>query len=162
MKKLFIATCIFPFIVQAQKIPDYNAHISAIEPQLIEWRRHIHQNPELSNREYKTAAYIASYLRTLGIEVDTGVGKTGVVGILKGAKPGPVIALRADMDALPVYERVNVPFASRDSGEYNGVKVPIMHACGHDSHVSILMGTATVLSKMRNQIQGTVKFIFST
>lgn len=134
--------------------------IKTIYPKLIEWRRHIHQNPELGNREFKTAEYIANHLKSLGIEVQTGVGKTGVVGILKGGKPGPVIALRADMDALPVAERVDIPFKSTVTADYNGQTVPVMHACGHDSHVSILMGTAEVLSKMKKDIAGTVKFIF--
>ena len=160
MKKIFFLLMLLPFLSSAQQQQALDKNIAAIEPNLIEWRRHIHQHPELSNREYNTAAYVAAYLKTLGIEVQTGVGKTGVVGILKGAKPGPVIALRADMDALPVYERNNLPFASRDSGEYNGIKVPIMHACGHDTHVAILMGTATVLSQMKDQLVGTVKFIF--
>ncbi|MEP6750039.1 MAG: amidohydrolase [Bacteroidota bacterium] len=127
---------------------------------VIEWRRYIHQHPELGNREFKTAAMIAKHLKSLGIEVQTGVAKTGVVGILKGGKPGPVIALRADMDALPVYERVNLPFASKDSADYLGQKVPVMHACGHDSHVAILMGTAEVLASMKKDIAGTVKFFF--
>ena len=160
MKNLLKLCMLFPLFSQAQQTAAFTSNISAIEPKLIEWRRHLHQHPELSNREYNTAAYIAEYLKTLDIEVQTGIGKTGVVGILKGAKPGPVIALRADMDALPVYERNNLPFASRDSGEYNGDKVPAMHACGHDTHVAILMGTATVLSKMKSQVAGTIKFIF--
>jgi amidohydrolase len=132
----------------------------AVLPKVIEWRRHIHLHPELGNREFKTAAYIADHLRSLGIEVHTGIAGTGVVGILKGGKPGPVVALRADMDALPVYERVNLPFASRDSADYLGQKVPVMHACGHDSHVAILMGTAEVLASVKKDIAGTVKFIF--
>lgn len=159
MKKLFLLFCVLPVLSQAQPTA-LDKNIATIETKLIEWRRHLHQHPELSNREYNTAAYVAAYLKTIGIEVQTGVGKTGVVGLLKGGKPGPVIALRADMDALPVYERNDLPFASRDSGEYNGTKVPVMHACGHDTHVAILMGTATVLSKMKEQLQGTVKFIF--
>src|SRR5882757_7930906 len=132
----------------------------AIQTKLVEWRRHIHQNPELSNREYKTGAYIAEQLKSLGLEVQTGVANTGVVAILKGGKPGPVIALRADMDALPVKENVDLPFASKDSADYLGQRVPVMHACGHDSHVAMLLGTATVLSAMRKDIAGTVKFIF--
>lgn len=132
----------------------------AVLSKVIDWRRQIHQHPELGNREFHTAALIAQHLKSLGIEVKTGVGKTGVLGVLKGGKPGPVIALRADMDALPVYERVNLPFASKDSADYNGQKVPVMHACGHDSHVAILMGTAEVLAAMRKDIAGTVKFIF--
>ena len=127
---------------------------------VIEWRRYLHQHPELGNREYKTGEMIAKHLKSLGIEVKTGEAKTGVVGILKGGKPGPVIALRADMDGLPVYERVNLPFASKDSADYLGQKVAVMHACGHDSHVAILMGTAEVLASMKKDIAGTVKFIF--
>jgi amidohydrolase len=133
---------------------------SAILPRLIEWRRHIHQNPELGNREFKTAEYVAKHLRALGLEVQTGVAKTGVVAILKGGKPGPVVALRADMDALPVAERVNVPFKSTVTAEYLGQTVPVMHACGHDSHVAMLMGTAEVLASMKKDLPGTVKFIF--
>ena len=131
-----------------------------LQLKLTEWRRHIHQNPELGNREFKTAAYIAEQLSGLGLEVKTNVAKTGVVAILKGGKPGPVIALRADMDALPVKERVNIPYASKDSTDYLGQKVPVMHACGHDAHVAMLIGTAQVLSGMKKDITGTVKFIF--
>lgn len=132
----------------------------SILPKVIEWRRYLHEHPELSNREVKTAEYIARHLRELGYEVQTGIAKTGVVGILKGGKPGPVIALRADMDALPVPERVNVPFASKAKGDYLGETVPVMHACGHDAHVAILMGTAEVLSTMKKDLSGTVKLIF--
>lgn len=135
-------------------------NIAGVKDQVVAWRRHIHQHPELSNREYKTAAYVAEHLKKLGLEVQTGVGKTGVVALLKGGRPGPVIALRADMDALPVYERGSLPFKSTDSAEYLGAQVPVMHACGHDSHVAILMGTAEVLSKMKAEVPGTVKFIF--
>ena len=132
----------------------------AISAKLVEWRRHIHQNPELGNREFKTMEYIAAHLKSLGIEVTTGVAKTGVVAILKGGKPGPVIALRADIDALPVKERVDVPYKSVAVSEYNGTNVSVMHACGHDTHTSILMGTAEVLSSMKKDIAGTVKFFF--
>ncbi|SFP95049.1 carboxypeptidase Ss1. Metallo peptidase. MEROPS family M20D [Pseudarcicella hirudinis] len=132
----------------------------SLEQKVIAWRRDFHQNPELGNREFKTGEKIAAHLRSLGIEVKTGVAKTGVVGILKGGKPGPVIALRADMDGLPVKERVDVPFASKATGEYNGQAVSIMHACGHDSHVAILMGTAEILASMKKDLKGTVKFIF--
>ncbi|PWL29801.1 amidohydrolase [uncultured Roseivirga sp.] len=131
-----------------------------VEPKVIEWRHWIHENAELSNREFKTAAYIAAHLKRLGIEVQEGVAKTGVVGILKGGKPGPTIGLRADMDGLPVKERVDLPWASKQMGEYNGEPVPVMHACGHDTHVAILMGVAEVLSQVKNDIQGTVKFVF--
>src|SRR5690606_14684846 len=109
-----------------------------IEPKVINWRRHFHQYPELSNREFKTSAKVAEHLRSLGIEVQTGVAKTGVVGILKGPKPGPVIALRADMDALPVTERNDLAFISRETTTFNGQETGVMHACGHDAHVAIL------------------------
>lgn len=133
---------------------------TSLESKVIAWRRDFHQNPELGNREFKTAEKIAAHLRSLGIEVQTGVAKTGVVGILKGGKPGPVVALRADIDALPVKERVNLPFASKVEGEYNGNPVNIMHACGHDTHTAILMGTAEILASIKSQLKGTVKFIF--
>lgn len=132
----------------------------ALLPKVIEWRRYIHQNPELGNREFKTMEYIAAHCKKLGLDVQTGVAKTGVVAILKGGKPGPVVALRADIDALPVVERANVPYASKVKGEYNGQEVGVMHACGHDTHVAILMGTAEVLTAMKKEISGTVKFIF--
>jgi amidohydrolase len=132
----------------------------SLESKVITWRRDFHQNPELGNREFKTAEKVATHLRSLGIEVQTGVGKTGVVGILKGGKPGPVVALRADMDGLPVKERVDIAFASKAMGEYNGQPVNVMHACGHDTHVAILMGTAEILAAMKSELKGTVKFIF--
>lgn len=133
---------------------------SELQPLLTEWRRHIHQNPELGNREFKTAAYIVEQLQGLGLDIKQNVAKTGVVATLKGDKPGPCIALRADMDALPVKERVAIPFASKDSTDYLGRKVPVMHACGHDAHVAMLIGTARILSAMKKDIKGTVKFIF--
>ena len=131
-----------------------------VEQKVIEWRRHVHQNPELSNREFKTAKYIESHLRALGMTVQTGVAKTGVVGILKGEKPGKVVALRADIDALPVTERNELLFKSNVTTTYNGKETGVMHACGHDSHVAILMGVAEVLSQMKSDIHGTIKFIF--
>lgn len=134
--------------------------IDKIEPKCIEWRRLIHQYPELGNREFKTAKLIAAHLKELGLEVKEGVAKTGVVGILKGTKPGPCIALRADMDALPVVERVNIPFASKEKTIYNGEEVGVMHACGHDAHVAMLMSVAEVLSGIRSELKGTIKFIF--
>ena len=136
------------------------AEAMRMESKVIEWRRDIHANPELSNREFKTAEKIAGHLKALGIEVQTGVAHTGVVGVLKGGKPGPVVALRADMDALPVTERVDVPFASKVRAEYNGVETGVMHACGHDTHVAMLMGAAEVFAGMRDKLKGTVKFIF--
>ncbi len=139
---------------------EINASADKILPRVIEWRRHLHKYPELGNREFKTADYIEKHLRSLGLEVRTKVAKTGVVGILKGGLPGPVIGLRADIDALPVTERVDVPFKSTETTEYNGQKVGVMHACGHDTHTAMLMGTAEVLSKMKDKIKGTVVFIF--
>jgi amidohydrolase len=131
-----------------------------MEAKVIEWRRHFHQYPELSNREVKTAAIVAEHLKKLGIETQTGVAKTGVVGLLKSGKPGPVIALRADMDALPVTERNSLPFASKEKAVFNEQETGVMHACGHDSHVAILMAVAEILSKNRSELKGTVKFIF--
>lgn len=131
-----------------------------ILPKVIDWRRHLHQYPELGNREVKTAKYVENHLRRLGIEVRTGVAVTGVVGILKGGQPGPVIGLRADMDALPVTERNSLAYASKEKAEYNGQTVGVMHACGHDAHVAMLMGTAEVLAGMKDKIKGTVVFLF--
>lgn len=137
-----------------------NIAADKIESKCVAWRRDIHQHPELGNNEYRTAKLIADHLRSLGIEVKEKVGKTGVVGILKGAKPGPCIGLRADMDALPVVERTNLPFASKVTSTYNGKEVGVMHACGHDTHVAILMSVAEILAGMKNELKGTIKFIF--
>ena len=131
-----------------------------IEQKVIDWRRDIHQNPELGNREFRTATLVAKHLRSLGMEVKTEVGVTGVIGVLKGGLPGPVVALRADMDALPVLERTPVSFASKATTFYEGKETAVMHACGHDSHVAILMGVAEILSGMQKELKGTVKFIF--
>jgi amidohydrolase len=131
-----------------------------LEQKVIEWRRDLHQHPELSNREFRTAKVITEHLKELGLEVQTGVAHTGVVGLLKGAKPGPTIALRADMDALPVTELTDVPFASKAVSEYRGKEVGVMHACGHDLHVAMLMGAAEKLTAMRDQLAGNVVFIF--
>lgn len=159
--RIFLSGVLLPILTIAQKPPaDYGNLVGAINGQVIEWRRHLHQYPELSNREYNTAAFVEKHLRGLGLEVRTKVGHTGVVGILKGGKPGPVVALRADMDGLPVKERANIPFKSEVRAEYLGDTVPVMHACGHDSHVAILMGTAEVLTKMKKDVPGTVVFIF--
>ena len=143
---------------ELKKIIDERA--DEIEQQVIEWRRHFHENPELSNREFETAEYIADYLNELGLEVETGVAKTGVVALLKGGKPGSVIGLRADIDALPVTERTDVPFKSVATGMYNGNEVGVMHACGHDTHIAMLMGVAKILTEMKSEIKGTIKFIF--
>jgi amidohydrolase len=134
--------------------------IANIESKVIEWRRDIHEHPELSNREFKTAEKIAAHLTSLGLEVQTGIAHTGVVGILKGNKPGKVLALRADIDALPVTERADLPFKSTVRTTFNGVDTGVMHACGHDTHTAILMGVAEVLSKHKDKINGTIKFIF--
>lgn len=139
---------------------EVSAATEKLKPRLIEWRHHLHQFPELSNREFKTSKYVEEHLKKLGIEVRTGVAKTGVVGILRGALPGPTIGLRADMDGLPVTERGDLPWKSNETADYNGQKVGVMHACGHDTHVAILMGAAEVLSGMRKKLRGTVVFIF--
>ena len=133
---------------------------AAVLPKVVAWRRDIHEHPELSNRETRTAKLVADHLKALGLEVQTGVAHTGVVGILKGGRPGPTVALRADMDALPVTEEVDVPFRSKVRTTYNGQDVGVMHACGHDAHVAMLMGAAEVLAGMRAQIPGTIRFIF--
>jgi amidohydrolase len=165
MKKIAIfifvlqAFCSFAQNEKEKKAIDKKAN--EIESQVIAWRRHLHQNPELSNRETETGKYIAKYLKTLpDVEVRENVANTGVVAIIKGEKPGPVVALRADIDALPVTERANLPFASKVKTNYNGQEVGVMHACGHDTHVAMLMGAATVLSGMKKDIQGTVVFLF--
>ncbi|MCJ8165191.1 amidohydrolase [Pontibacter sp. E15-1] len=141
-------------------LPKATALAEKVEPNVIAWRRDFHEHPELGNHETETAAKIARQLQKLGIEVQTGVAHTGVVGILKGGKPGPVVALRADIDGLPVTERVDLPFASKAKGVYNGQEVGVMHACGHDTHIAMLLGTAEVLASMKNDLKGTVKFIF--
>lgn len=131
-----------------------------IQSDVIKWRRHFHQHPELSNREFETAKTIAKYLTSLGLEVQTGVASTGVVAILDSGKPGPVVALRADIDGLPVTETVNLPFASKVTSTYNGQNVGVMHACGHDTHIAMLMGAAKILTSMKDKLHGKVKFIF--
>ena len=136
------------------------AAAKAVQPKVIEWRRDIHEHPELGNNEVRTSKLVADHLRKLGFEVRTGVAKTGVVAVLKGGRPGGVVALRADMDGLPVKEETGVPFASQATGTYNGQTVPVAHACGHDAHVAILMGAAEVLAGMKDQIPGTVVFLF--
>ena len=139
---------------------DIDRRAAAVMERVTAWRRDFHQNPELGNRETRTAGIVAAHLRSLGMDVRTGVAHTGVVGVLRGGRPGPVVALRSDMDALPVTEEVNLPFASRARGTYNGQDVGVMHACGHDMHMAILMGAAEVLAGMRQTLPGTVVFIF--
>ena len=164
MKKIILIAFLFSFqIAFAQKNSRTEIIRTAadkIEQKVIDWRHDFHQHPELGNREFRTADIIAKHLQSLGLEVQTKVGVTGVVGILKGAKPGPVVALRADMDALPVTENNDLPFKSTVKTMYNGKETGVMHACGHDAHVSILMGVAEILSGMKKDLKGTVKFIF--
>ncbi len=162
MKKLTLALILISGTAfgQTKLRPEIDKKAASIEAKVIEWRRDIHQNPELGNSEFRTAKKVADHLRALGIEVQEGVAVTGVVGILKGGKPGPTVALRADMDALPVTERADLPFKSTVTTIYNGQETGVMHACGHDTHVAILMGVAEVLAEMKNELQGTVKFLF--
>ncbi len=145
------AQALYPLIAQSSQ---------SIEQKVIAWRRDIHQHPELGNQEKRTAALVAAHLKKLGFEVREGVAVTGVVATLKGGKPGPVVALRADMDALPVKEQVDVPFASKARAVWDGKEVDVMHACGHDGHVAILMGVAEVMASMKDQLPGTVKLLF--
>jgi len=152
---------LFSFDSNAQKFDKkINELSSNYESDIIELRHWFHQNAELSNREFKTAERIANELRKIGLEPQTGIAKTGVVAVLKGGKPGPVVALRADIDGLPVKERADLPWKSEMTGEYNGETVPVMHACGHDTHTAILLGTAKILYELRDKIPGTIKFIF--
>ena len=163
MRILFSIIVLFSISVSVPAVDltaEINAATEKVMPQVIQWRRYLHEHPELGNREFNTSKLVADELRKLGIEVRTGIAKTGVVGILKGSQPGPVIGLRADMDGLPVTERVHVPFRSTVKSEYNGQTVGVMHACGHDTHVAMLLGTATVLAGMKDKIKGTVVFIF--
>ena len=146
-------------LVRAELSPAVEAGVQAVMPDVVAWRRDFHEHPELGNREFRTAGIIAAHLRELGMEVQTEVAHTGVIGILRGGD-GPVVALRADMDALPVTELVDLPFASKAVGEYQGREVGVMHACGHDNHVAILMGVAEVLAGLGDDLPGTVKFIF--
>jgi amidohydrolase len=147
-------------IASAQENDTVAMMADKIEPEVIKWRHHLHQNPELSNREFETAKYIEKYLRGLGLEVTTAVAITGVVAILDSGKPGPTVALRADMDGLPVPEENNLPFKSTVKGMLDGNEVPVMHACGHDTHMAMLMGAAKILTEMKGELRGKVKFIF--
>ena len=166
-KKLFVILYLSAFIISKVHSQKLDARETAIEMQVnklnsktISWRRHFHEHPELGNREFKTAKVIADHLRSIGLEVKEGVAHTGVVGVLKGTRPGPVIGLRADMDGLPITERTNLPFASKEKSQYNNQEVNVMHACGHDAHMAILMSAAEILASKKNELQGTVKFIF--
>lgn len=171
MKKLSISfiACLLLLTAKAQQTSNRSssatpawmeAAAAQIEPKMIAWRRDIHEHPELGNREFRTSKLIADHLRSLGLEVKEKVAHTGVVGILRGSKPGPVIGLRADMDGLPVTERVDLPFASKAKTEYNGQQVGVMHACGHDTHVAMLMSVAEILAQHKNELAGTIKVVF--
>ena len=165
MKRLLCVLCVFvvPCFVRVSAqdwLARINTEAAKVEPQIVEIRHDIHQHPELSNREERTSALVAAYLRQLGLDVKTGVAHYGVVAILKGGKPGPVIAVRADMDALPVTEQTSLPFKSTVRTTYLGQEVGVMHACGHDMHTSMLLGVAAILTAMRADIPGTIKFIF--
>ncbi|HNP76124.1 MAG: amidohydrolase [Cyclobacteriaceae bacterium] len=163
-RTLILAGLMLAMVAKAQVDPTVmtriNKQAQEIEPRMIEWRRFLHQNPELSNREFKTGKYLADFLKNLGMEVQYPVAKTGAVGILRGGKPGPVIALRADIDGLPVVERNALPFASREKGVQGGIETGVMHACGHDSHMAMLMAVAEILSKNKADVKGTIKFLF--
>ncbi len=164
MKKLsllLLSVCTLPAFAQNNSLKaTVSKKADSLQSQIVTWRRDFHEHPELGNREVRTSGIIAQYLKSLGLEVKTGVATTGVVAILRGGKPGPCVALRADMDALPVTERTAVPFASKVKTMYNGQEVGVMHACGHDSHMSILMAVAQILTSMKSELHGTVKFIF--
>ena len=161
MKQLVLLSLSLPLLAKAQTTDVMIAkNVKDVMPKVIEWRRHFHQNPELSTREYKTSAFVADYLKSLGLEVKYPFAKTGIVAILKGGTPGPTIALRADMDALPITERVDLPFKSTVTDTLNDQTVGVMHACGHDAHTAMLMGAATVLSKMKSDVAGTIVFLF--
>ena len=165
LRRLLIASvaalaCSAGAAVAQVPLAEVEAAVQAGAPQVVAWRRDLHANPELGFAETRTAGVIADHLRSLGLEVRTGVGRTGVVGVLRGARPGRTVALRADMDALPVLEATGLPFASTATGTYMGQTVPVAHACGHDSHVAMLMGAATVLAGMKDRIEGTIVFIF--
>jgi len=162
MKKRYLSILLCALFTQAAFAT--NAQIAslstAVEAEVIKWRHHFHQHPELSNREFETADYIAKYLKSLGLSVQTGIAHTGVVAILDSGKAGPVVALRADIDGLPITETSGVAFASKVTTTYNGNEVGVMHACGHDTHAAMLMGAAKVLVAMKDQLKGKVKFIF--
>ena len=164
MKKICVLLCLTlsvnALLAQNNLLDQLHKEAEDLQPKLVEWRRDFHEHPELGNEEFRTAKIVATHLRSLGIETHENIATTGVVGILRGGKPGPVIALRADMDGLPVTERGDLPFKSVASTTFAGQKTGIMHACGHDSHIAILMGTASVLAKHKNELAGTIKFIF--
>ncbi|MCB1636476.1 MAG: amidohydrolase, partial [Xanthomonadales bacterium] len=157
---LLSALLLIPGFATAQAPESAGASAAALQPKVIEWRRDFHRHPELGNREFRSSERIAEHLKSLGLQVETGVAHTGVVALLEGARPGPRLALRADMDALPVTEQTGLPFASTATGEFRGEQVGVMHACGHDGHMAILLGVAEVLAERRQSLAGSVLFIF--
>ena len=160
MRKILLLLCM-PMFAQADITPaDIDELAAAEKDQVIEWRRWFHENPELSNREVKTAEYITSKLQDMGLEPKTGIAHNGIVAIIEGGLPGPLVALRTDMDGLPVTEETGLPFASKAKGEYNGQEVGVMHACGHDAHMSMLLGAASILNAKKAQLPGSVMLIF--
>lgn len=156
----WLAGAVMAGSAQGVEVESLDALAAEAQAQVVEWRRHFHENPELSNREFQTAEYVAAALRDMGLEVETGIAHTGVVGLLEGGKPGPRVAIRADMDALPVKERTGLPFASGVTTEYQGKEVGVMHACGHDAHMAMALGAARVLSAVKEDLAGSVLFIF--
>ena len=160
-KALFSALLLFPVVASAQITPERLDELAAeAQPQVVEWRRWLHQNPELGNREFETSAYIAGALSDMGLEPQTGIAHTGIVAMIEGGQPGPLVALRADIDALPVKEQTGLPFASQAKGEYRGEEVDVMHACGHDAHIAMLLGAARVLTEVKDELPGSVMLIF--
>lgn len=157
---LLLLVAAAPVAAQSPLHAEIDRRAQELESKVVAWRRDFHEHPELGNREFRTSRVVAEHLQGLGLEVRTGVAHTGVVGVLRGGRPGPVVALRADMDALPVTEEVDLPFKSVAKAQYNGQDVGVMHACGHDNHVAILMGVAEMLAGMKARLPGTVKFIF--
>ena len=160
MKKLSVFLLLLSSFSVADLKVELDSELDPLMKKVIAWRHNLHQYPELSNREYKTSKKVATHLQSLGIEVETGIAYTGVVGLIKGGLPGPTIALRADMDALPVEEKTGLPFASKERAKYLGQNVGVMHACGHDAHVAILMGVAEFLSKNKENLEGNIMLIF--
>ncbi len=160
MRDLLILALLAATSTAVSAATDARVGAAQVNAQVLAWRRDIHQHPELGNRETRTSALVAAQLKSLGLSVQTGVAKTGVIGLLKGALPGPRIAIRADMDALPVEEQGTLPFASKVRTQFNGIDVGVMHACGHDAHTAMTLGVATALAGMRDQLKGEVMFIF--
>jgi len=161
MQRAILGLCMLSCVAcSASAEPATDAAIRDVMPRVVAWRRDLHAHPELGNRETRTAKLVADHLRSLKLEVRTGIAHTGVVGVLKGGKPGPKLAIRADMDALPVTEEVDLPFASKAKGEYNGKTVGVMHACGHDAHTAMTLGIAEALAKIKNDLHGEVMFVF--